>query len=178
MNNAVFLLGDLAERVGAELLGDGTVGITHAKTIQDAGEGAICFLANSKYRHYLAETGASAVILRPEDAPGCPVAGLVTENPYLTYARVATLLYPEAVVKGGLHPSAVIDETAEIDPTAWVGPCAVIGPAVKIAAGVSIGPGCVLEEGCIIGEQTRMLARVTVCHGSQIGRRVLIHPGA
>lgn len=178
MNGQVFRLADLAARVEAELLGDGEVRITHADTIQDASEGAICFLANSKYRHYLPDTGASAVILRREDAAHAATAGLISDNPYLTYARVASLLYPVADVAGGVHASAVIAASAKIDPTAWVGPCAVIGENVEIHSGVWIGPGCVIDDACVIGEKSRLVANVTLCSDTVIGKRVLVHPGA
>jgi len=178
VNSEVFRLADLAARVGAELLGDGEVRITHADTIQDATEGAICFLANSKYRHYLPGTRASAVILRREDAAQAQVPGLISDNPYLTYARVASLLYPLADVAGGVHASAVIDPSARLDASAWVGPCAVIGKDVELQAGVRIGPGCVVEDASVIGEKSRLVANVTICSGTVIGKRVLIHPGA
>jgi UDP-3-O-[3-hydroxymyristoyl] glucosamine N-acyltransferase len=178
VKGVVYRLADLATRTGAELLGDGEVAISHADTIQDASRGAICFLANSKYRHYLQTTGASAVILRREDAADSPVAGLISDNPYLTYARVASLLYPLAEVAGGVHASAVIADSAKIDPGAWVGPCAVIGANVEIQAGVWIGPGCVIDADSRLGEHSRLVANVTICTGTVIGRRVLIHPGA
>lgn len=178
MTRVEYRLAELASRVGAELLGDGEVVISHADTIQDAGEGAICFLANSRYRQFLPVTGASAVILRREDAADCPVAGLVSENPYLTYARVASLLYPLPEVTGGVHASAVIADSARIDPNAWVGPCAVIGDNVELGAGVWIGPGCVVEADSHIGENSRLVANVTIGAGTLVGRRVLIHPGA
>lgn len=171
-------LADLAVGVGAELLGDGDVRITHADTIQDATAGAICFLANSKYRQFLANTCASAVILSREDAPHSPVAGLISDNPYLTYARVASQLYPVVPARGGVHASAVVSASASVDPSAWVGPCAVIGANVEISAGVTIGPGCVVDDDCVIGENSRLIANVTLCTGTIIGRRVLIHPGA
>lgn len=178
MNGVVFRLADLAAHAGAELLGDGEVRITHADTIQDATKGAICFLANSKYRHYLSKTEASAVILSREDAAYSRTAGLISDNPYLTYARVASLLYPVSDVAGGVHISAVISASANVDPDAWVGPCAVIGENVQIRSGVRIGPGCVVDDDSFIGENSRLVANVTICSGTVIGKRVLIHPGA
>lgn len=178
MSRVAYRLGDLAEKLGVELLGSGDVEITHADTIQDATTGAICFLANSKYRHYLAQTGASAVILSKSDANDCPVAGLVSDNPYLIYAKVASLLYPAPPVTGDIHATAVVAESARIHPESWIGPCVVIGADVSIASGVSIGPGCVIEDHCTLGEGSRLVANVTLCHGTEIGKRVLIHPGA
>lgn len=173
-----YRLGDLATQLGVELLGNADTLITCADTIQAATEGAICFLANSKYRHCLKTTTASAVILTKQDADGSPVACLITDNPYLIYAKVASLLYPVAPVVAGVHLSAVVAETANVHSTAWIGPCSVIGAGVEIAQGVSIGPGCVVEDDCILAEGTRLVANVTLCHGTRIGKRVLIHPGA
>ncbi|MDQ2695806.1 MAG: UDP-3-O-(3-hydroxymyristoyl)glucosamine N-acyltransferase, partial [Pseudomonadota bacterium] len=48
----------------------------------------------------------------------------------------------------------------------------VLGP------GVFVGPVCVVGEGAVLGEATRLMANVTVCHGVRLGRRVLVHPGA
>jgi len=61
-------LRQLAERCGAELAGDGDVVIDRVATLDSAGEGAIAFLSNSKYRGRLAGTRASAVIVAPGDA--------------------------------------------------------------------------------------------------------------
>ncbi|MCW8944012.1 MAG: UDP-3-O-(3-hydroxymyristoyl)glucosamine N-acyltransferase [Sedimenticola sp.] len=178
MIGVAYRLGDLAKALGVDLVGNPDLEITHAATIQNAKKGAVCFLANSKYRHYLSDTAASAVILNSADAKHCPVSALITDNPYLIYAKVASLIYPVSAVAGGVHATAVIDHSASIHPEAWIGPCVVIGPDVTIGAGVSVGAGCVIEKNCVIGTDSRLIANVTVCHGTKIGKRVIIHPGA
>ncbi len=87
-------LRQLAERCGAELAGDGDVVIDRVATLDSAGEGAIAFLSNSKYRSRLAGTRASAVIVAPGDAQATALPKLVTTNPYAAYARVAAILHP------------------------------------------------------------------------------------
>ena len=83
-------LGALAEQLGGELKsGDPSCEIASVATLQHAGGGDISFLANRGYRKYLASTRASAVILAPEDLPECPVAAIVTDDPYVAYARAA-----------------------------------------------------------------------------------------
>ena len=170
-------LGDLARQVGAELHGDPACEISHVDTIQDASMGALCFLTNRKYRKYLPETGASAVVLSEEYLEQCPVNALVSDNPYLTYARIASLLNPQAEMERGRHPSAVVSDQAQVDAQAWIGPCAVVEAGAEIAAGVFIGPGCVIGRDCKIGPDSRLVANITLCHGTEIGSRVLIHPG-
>ncbi len=171
-------LGDLAEAVGARLNGDPDIRISGVGALEIAKEGEISFLTNPKYRHFLAETQASAVILAPDDEADCPTVALVSDNPYLAYARVVSRLFPEPESPTGRHPSAVIAASAQIDPSAWVGPCSVIGKDVRIGAGVIIGPGSVVGDACVIGENTRLIARVTLCRGTWIGARCRIHPGA
>ena len=173
-----FSLDELAAQVGGAVRGDGSCQIDRVATLQHAAAGSITFLVNPKYRKHLAGTRASAVILAPQDAEACPVAALVSGNPYLAYARVATILNPPDAVLGGRHPSAVVAGSAQVDPSAWVGPGVVIEDEVEVAARAFIGPGCVIGWGSRIGDDSRLVARVTLCRDTLVGKRVLIHPGA
>ncbi len=170
-------LGELASQLDVELVGEASCNITAVATLQTAGPGQISFLANSRYRRYLTSTEASAVILRTEDRDACLGNALVSTNPYLTYARVATLLNPVARLAGSIHPSVVIEPTAEIDPDAAIAANCYIAADVSIGAGVQIGPGCVIGKGVCIAADSRLAANVSVADGVEIGQRVLIHPG-
>jgi UDP-3-O-[3-hydroxymyristoyl] glucosamine N-acyltransferase len=160
------------------LLGDPEILIQGVGSLEKAKPGEISFLGNPKYRHYLQDTQASAVILSPDNDAPCTAAVMFSENPYLTYAKVAGRIFPEPETPAGFHPSAVVAASAQIDVSAWIGPCAVVGEEVRIGAHVYIGPGCVVERGCVIGNHCRLLAQVTLCRGTQLGQRCLIHPGA
>ena len=170
-------LGELAERVGAQLHGDGAVTIEGVCTLQEGRPGCISFLANPRYRKYLTDTRAAAVILAADQLEGCTVPALVSGNPYATYARVATLLSDTGAPAAGIHASAVVAAGSRIDPTAVIGPLCVIEEAVQIGAGVVLGPGCIIQHGARIGDRSRLVANVTLCHGVQLGQRCLIHPG-
>ncbi len=172
-------LARLAEQIGAELKGDPDTIVSRVDTLDHAGEGAVTFLFNRKYRKFLEVTHASAVILGPEDAAACPVSTLVMANPYLGYARAASLLDPHAVAaEAGIHPSACIDSSAVIDASASIGPHVVVEAGARIAEHVVVGPGCVIGRAARIGPYTRLLANVTVCHACSLGSRGVIHPGA
>ncbi len=171
-------LADLAAQTGAQLKGDGDCEVDHVDTLQDAGPGALSFLANPSYRRHLGVTRASAVIIKPEWEQDCTVPALVTDNPYLVYARAAALLHPAEPHPGGIHPSAVVAPSAQIAPNAWIGPGSVVEEDARVGAGVDIGPGCTIGWGVEIGAGSRLVARVTICAGVRIGRRALIHPGA
>ena len=171
-------LGDLAEAIGARLEGDPEIRILGVGSLEHAGPGDISFLGNPKYQRFLGQTRASAVILAPSQAGPSAAALLFSENPHLAYAKAASRIYPEPANPQGCHASAVVAVTAQLHPSAWVGPCAVVGERVRVGAQVVIGPGCVVEDECQIGDQCRLVAHVTLCHGTRLGRRCLIHPGA
>ena len=102
--------------------GDGSVRLHGVATIQNAKPGTIAFLANPHYKRYVAETGASALILSADDAKDCALPALVTSNPYLVYARVAGMLAPEPAVRGGIDPGAHVSAQAKVSADAWVAP--------------------------------------------------------
>ncbi|HTE41957.1 MAG TPA: UDP-3-O-(3-hydroxymyristoyl)glucosamine N-acyltransferase [Steroidobacteraceae bacterium] len=171
-------LGELAVRFGCELRGDPNVLVTHVASLQDAGPDAVCFVANPKYRQFLATTRAAAVIVDAATAQQCDVPVLISKKPYPTFAHVAALLHPPTPVNAGVHPSAVVDPSAHIDPSAAIGPLVVVGSGARIGARVAIGAGCIIQDNVVIGADTRLVARVTLCSRVQLGERCIVHPGA
>jgi len=170
-------LAELAVRFGCELKGDPDAQVTRVAPLAEASPGSIAFLANPRYRRYLSDTRATAVVLDAAVADECPVAALVHPNPYATYARIAQLLHPEPRVVPGRHPTAIVEDGASVDPTAWVGPLAYVARGGTIEAGASIGPGSIVLGGARVGAASRLVARVTLCEGVSIGRRCILHPG-
>jgi UDP-3-O-[3-hydroxymyristoyl] glucosamine N-acyltransferase len=173
-----FNLKQLAEDVGARLVGDPEIRIDSVSTLRNARKGSISFLSNIFYKPYLSSTQASAVILSEKLLKECPVAALVTENPYLAYAKIVRLLIPDPEpVQARIHASAVVDARAQIHESASVGPYCVIESGVRIGPRVVLGPSCIIGRDCHLSEECRLVARVTVCHDSIIGKRCLVHPG-
>lgn len=171
-------LGELAVRFGLGLRGDPDARVTHVATLEGATQDAVTFLANPRYKRFLATTRAGAVVLDPKLADECPVGALLAKNPYAAYARIAALLHPAPVAVPGRHPTAVIDSGADIDASASIGANAVIAAGAKLGPRVVVGPGCVIMENVVIGADTRLVANVSVCAGVVIGERCLVHPGA
>ena len=172
-------LGALAEQIGGKLEnGDPDSTVTSVATLQHASAGDISFLANPAYRQYLPSTRASAVILAHEHLPECPVAAIVSDNPYVAYARAAALLFPLPPGRHGVHPTATVDSSSVIDADAWIGPNCIIESGVTIHAGVQLAGGCFVGANTEIGSDSRLAANVVVCHGVTIGARVTIAPGA
>jgi UDP-3-O-[3-hydroxymyristoyl] glucosamine N-acyltransferase len=173
-----YSLGDLAVRFGLGLRGEPSLRVSRVATLSHAGSGTLSFLANPRYRKQMESTRATAVLVGPEDASGCPVAALIDPNPYLAYARIAELLYPPAAPMVGIHPAAVVSVNARIAASASVGPLAVIEDDVDIGEGVVVGPGCIVQRGAHIGAGSHLVSRVNLYAGVRIGRRCILHAGA
>jgi UDP-3-O-[3-hydroxymyristoyl] glucosamine N-acyltransferase len=173
-----YSLGDIAQRLGVRLEGDSTIRISGVTSLESSRSNAIGFLTNARYRKLLSGTRAAAVILREEDLPHCPVAALVSDNPYATYARVTALFAPVTAAAQLIHPTAVIDSSARLAEGVTVAAYAVVGAGVELATGVVIGSGCVIEQGVRIGAGSQLHPNVTVYHDCKIGQNANIHSGA
>ncbi|MDR9435289.1 MAG: UDP-3-O-(3-hydroxymyristoyl)glucosamine N-acyltransferase [Thiohalophilus sp.] len=172
-----YTLQELAEHTGGQVVGDPQTVIERVATLTRADSGAISFLTSAAYRQYLANTSASAVILREGDASHCPVSALIVDNPHAAYARVASLLYPPVIPPVGIHPSAVVEESATVPESVSIGANCYVGADVRLEEGVSLGPGCIIEAAVHIGANSRLAANVTVLHECQIGQQAVIHSG-
>ncbi len=166
------LLSELAIKLGARLYGS-DVNITGVNTIADAGEHEVCFLTSSKYAKELEQSSAAAVLVaqRLDDVE---MAQLVVEKVDAALIELLKLFSPKLTPQQGIHPTAVIESTAELDATVSVGPNAYIGHAVKIAANTAIGAGCFVGENTTIGSECRLDGHVAVYHNCQIGNRCVI----
>ncbi len=171
-------LGELAAQFGCELIGDPSASISRVATLSGAGDGHLSFFANKVYREQLRSTRATAVLLREEDAADCPVAALLTPEPYLNYARMAACLHPEPAVQPGIHETAVIAASATIAASAEIGSHVSIGDDVTIGEGTVIGPGAAVGPRCRVGSDCRINANVTLVQDVRLGERCIVHSGA
>ncbi len=177
MSSLYTTLGELAELVGARLIGEPGTRVDGVSTLRRAGPTQVCFCSSDRYADELATTRAAAVIVDEGRAEKCPVAALVVKNPYHAYATVAQRLQPPRRPAPGIHPSASVAESARVAPDVHVGPNASIGPGARIATGVEIGAGAVVEEGAMIGPQCRLYPGVFIGAGCLLRRRVIVHAG-
>lgn len=171
-------LESLATVAGARLRGDPQRSIARTATLQDAAPGDISFLANPKYKALLRTTRASAVIVSAEHVDECTVDCLIADNPYLAHAKVTAALHPDRVYPAGISPSAVVDPTAQVAAGVSIGANSYVAAGARVGKGVVIGAGCMVMEDVVIGEGSRLVAMVTLCHGTVLGDNCLVHPGA
>ena len=170
------ILRELAERLGCALRGDGEVEVRGVAGIEEALPGDLTFLANPRYAHHLATTRASAIILPPGHET--PLPSLVSDNPYLSFARAVGLLRPQGRPPSGVHATAAVDPSARLGPDVHVGARAVLGPRVRVGARTALHPHVVLYEDVEIGEDCVLHSGVQVRERCRLGNRVVVQNGA
>lgn len=170
-------LGELAERLGAELHGDAQLEVTGVRGIEEAGPSEITFVANPRYAGLAKTTHAAAVLVEPE-FPEITTATLRLKNPYHAFSRALAIFYQPPAYPPGIHPTAVIDPTAEIGENTHVGAYVVIGPRVKIGPNATLLPHVVLYPGVQIGSHFFAHAHAVVREGCILGDHVTLENGA
>jgi UDP-3-O-[3-hydroxymyristoyl] glucosamine N-acyltransferase len=177
MKRADYSLKEIAARFGGLLLGNAETTVNQIATLESAQAGHLTFLASAKYRPLLAGTHASAIIVGTADAETTSLPRIVSDNPYLYFAKVSAFLNPLDSVVPGIHPSAVIEEGVKIDPSTYIGPNVVIGAGSRIGAGSAIMAGCSIGARVSIGTHTRLHPRVVVYNNCVLGNRLIVHSG-
>lgn len=170
-------LSAIADALGARLEnGAPETEITGVAGIEDAKPGKLTFVSNPKYAALARSTKASAVIVS-EEFPAIPGAMLRSRNPYLDFARVLEMFYPAVKYAAGVHPTAVVHESARIGKVAHIGPYVVIGEDVEIGANVVLLAHVVIYRGVRIGENFLAHSHSVVREDCQIGNNVVLQNG-
>ena len=170
-------LGELAMRLGAELRGDAELEVTGLKGIEEAGGAEVTFVANPRYAALARTTRAAAVLVEP-GFQEISAATLRLENPYLAFSRALGFFYQPPVYPAGVHPTAVIDSSAEIGPGAHVGAFVVVGPEVRLGSHATLLPHVVLYPGVQVGDHFFAHAHAVVRENCVLGDHVTLENGA
>jgi UDP-3-O-[3-hydroxymyristoyl] glucosamine N-acyltransferase len=166
----------LAELVGGEVRGECGEPLTGLAGIREARRGEITFLVNPRYAAELSRTEASAVIVgSPPPETSKPL--LVTDRPYLAYARVAAFFAPAVEHPRGVDPLARVGRDCRLAEGVSVYPLAYLGDRVRLEEGARIYPGVYLGDDVRIGVDTVIYPNVSILAGTRIGARVIIHSG-
>jgi UDP-3-O-[3-hydroxymyristoyl] glucosamine N-acyltransferase len=153
------------------------VEITGVKGIEEAGPTEITFVANPRYTGLARTTKAAAVLVEPE-FPEIAAATLRIKNPYHAFSRALAIFYQSPVYPEGIHPTAVIDSSAEIGPGAHIGAYVVVGTGVRLGAHATLLPHVVLYTGVQAGHHFFAHAHAVVREGCILGDHVTLENGA
>jgi UDP-3-O-[3-hydroxymyristoyl] glucosamine N-acyltransferase len=170
-------LSELAELTGSRIEnGVPDLEINSAAGLDLAREGDVTFLANPKYTPQIAVTKASAIFLNEGvNIDRSELAVLRAKDAYLAYTLALRAFHPAAPLEPGIHPGAVIHETASIAEGVEIQANVVIGRNCVIESGVKIFPNVSIYEGVRIGENSVLHSGVSVRENCEIGRNCIVH---
>lgn len=171
-------LHEIATALDCTVLGDPNTEITGVATIETAPHGSITFFNNRKYRKYLASTAAAAVIVKnPQDIPS-HLAGLVSEHPYLTFARALSLFLADVSHEPEIHTTAQVSPRAVLGRGVSIGAFSIVDEGVKLDDGVTILNHCHIYRNVSIGKDSFIHSHAVVREDCLIGERVILQNGA
>ena len=171
-----YSLGEIAELIGGELLGDATVEIKGIKPIEEAAPEDIAILSHPKYTRCLRKTQASALIVSNDSKLQYPNIIKVANTRY-ALSQVLNLFYPKKYQPSGISPQAIVGKDCRIGKDVSLYPLVYVGDSSSIGDRVVIHSGVIIGEGVTIGEETIIHPNVSICPHVHIGKRVIIHSG-
>lgn len=170
-------LGEIAEMVEGDLLGDPGILITGVAPIKDAKTGDITFLSDRRFLRYLEETEASCVIV-PLDIETSRCALIKSPDPWKAMCKLLLLFTPHKILPPGIDKSAHIGKGLELGEGVSIGHRTYVGDKCKVGDGVAIFPFAYIGGGSRLGKNSIIYPNVTVREGTVIGERVIIHSGS
>lgn len=167
-------LAEIASRLNCTTFGDAEIEINGLAPIEAAQAGELTFLSNKKYKRHLATTAASAIITA--DAADVPAgkSGLLSANPYLTFAEAMWLFHPAVRHPRTIHPTASVSPSAVIGEGVSIGAFVVIGDGAKLCDNVTILDHCSIYPEAEIGADTLIHSHCVVRERCRIGARVIL----
>ena len=172
-------LSEIVEKLDGMLDGDGDIEITAVAGLGEGSAGDISFLSNPKYAAKVASTKASAVIVPNDwDRPvGCALVRV--ENSDQAFAQAAELFYeiPPSPL-AGVHPSAVVAESAQLGEGVCIGANCTVEEGVAIGSNTVVSPNCHIGYKTAIGDSCFLHPLVSIREFTEIGNCVIIHNGA
>ena len=176
----MYTVRQIAEALGAECVGDDTLVIAKTAEPQDAGAKDLALATAPKYAESLTQGTAQAALLwdgADWQAMGLKAAVFAT-RPRMAMAGLTSMMDPGQGFGSGIHPSAVIDPSAELGSDVSVGPLAVIGAGARIGDGSVIGPQCHIGSDVTMGPGAQLREMVSIGARVTIGARFRAQPGA
>jgi UDP-3-O-[3-hydroxymyristoyl] glucosamine N-acyltransferase len=171
-----FTTAQIAQHLHGEVVGDGSVQLTGLAPAEHARPGELTFAENATYFAAAEQSQAAAILVAGPFVSASKVLIRVA-NARVALARVLPLFFPPEAHPSGIHPSAVIADSAQVDPTAHIGPNCVLGARVRLGARSVLMGGNDLRADCQLGDDVCLFPNVVLYRQTRLGHRVTIHAG-
>lgn len=169
----------IADLIQGSVEGNENATVNSFAKIEEGKEGAISFLANSKYTHYIYETKSSVVLvdesLKLEKEVACTL--IRVKNAYEAVAKLLQLYESMKPKLKGISSLAFIDETATVGKDCYIGPFVAIGPGAKIGDGCVLHPHVTIGARASVSDNTEIYSNAVIYHDCKVGKNCILHAG-
>jgi UDP-3-O-[3-hydroxymyristoyl] glucosamine N-acyltransferase len=169
----------IAEFLQGKVEGDENIKVNKVCKIEQGEEGALSFLANPQYAHYIYDTKASIVIVNEDFSAEREInATLVrVKNAYSSFATLLGIYNQYRFNRIGISSLSFIDKSAIVGQDCYVGEFAVIDKQANIGENTKIYPQVYIGENVKIGKNCTIYAGVKIYHDVTIGDNCILHSG-
>ncbi len=170
----------IAEFIQGTIVGDENATVHTFAKIEEGMPGAISFLSNPKYTHYIYDTQSSIVLVNKDFTPEKEVKATLikVDNAYESLAKLLNLYEMSKPKKTGIDPLAYIAPTAKIGENTYIGPFACVGDNAVIGDNTSLHPHATVGSGAKVGSDCILYPHATIYHDCRIGNGCILHAGS
>ncbi len=171
-------LQEIAQKLGCAYEGDPHLEIHGVASLAAAQAGELSFLSEARYLPLLEQTQASAVIVEESTTLPRPIPCLRGRDPRYLFAQAIELFYQPYRAPAGIHPTAVVDASAQLGEGVAIGPHVVVMAGVKIGDHTQIHANVTIYPQVQIGSHCQLFANCVIHERTEMGDDCLIHSGA
>ena len=170
----------IAEYIQGVIVGDENASVHTFAKIEEGVPGALSFLSNPKYTHFIYDTQSSIVLVNKDFDPEQEVKTTLikVDNAYESLAKLMSLYEASIPKKTGIDPLASIAESATIGENVYIGPFVCIEEGAVIGDNAFIHPHVTVGYNAKVGENTILYPHVTIYHDCRVGNNCILHAGS
>ena len=170
----------IAEFIQGTIVGDENETVHTFAKIEEGIPGAISFLSNPKYTHYIYDTQSSIVLVNKDFEPEKEIKATLikVDNAYESLAKLLNLYEMSKPKKTGVDPLAYIAPTAKIGENVYIAPFACVGDNAEIGDNTSLHPHATVGSGAKVGSNCILYPHATVYHDCRVGNNCILHAGS
>jgi UDP-3-O-[3-hydroxymyristoyl] glucosamine N-acyltransferase len=170
----------IAEFIQGTIVGDENATVHTFAKIEEGIPGAISFLSNPKYTHYIYDTQSSIVLVNKDFEPEKEIKATLikVDNAYESLAKLLNLYEMSKPKKTGVDPLAYIAPTAKIGENVYIAPFACVGDNAEIGDNTSLHPHATVGSGAKVGSNCVLYPHATIYHDCRVGNNCILHAGS
>lgn len=170
-------LKEIAEIIGGEVVGDGSIKIIGLGSIDTAGEGFLSF-ADELHAAEAKNSKASAVIMSSDFKGELPKNAIICKESKAAFAKLLEIFTPKIKIPQGISDKAHIGQNVKISENVSIMPFAVVDDFAEIKSGAIIYPHAYIGQYASVGENSVVYSSATIREHCKIGKNCVIHSSA